>query len=394
MKHAGGIILFLFVWASTLHAQLQVTGQASAGYVKANDGESQYAFNGGNGTFVWRLDLFSDAIVTDNITFLSNFRMLQDQVPHIDLFAIRASDIGETGVSLQAGQIDIPFGNLGEQQFPQQNPFFNLPLMNEHVTSLCESDYKVWTLNPEYQIAGNGVRLLDQGLYDLGVKAYGSIGIFDYSVAVINGMISTTGTYSPNGLDSHNGIGKVARLAVTPATGLTFGVSYAEGPYMKNESETIDLSGGNPDTSALYGKSPDNYLQHIAGGDVSFSLGHLLIDGEAIENSWDYINSVTLKAFSYSAMVRYAFTPRISGALRAGGISFNSVTGLKEVNEFFQHLIYSGTWDHDEFRLEGAASYKFDTAVLLKVGYQINRTYGMPNDPVDNMLFIQTVVSF
>ena len=201
---------------AVLTAQIQVSGQASAGFLKANDGESQYAFNDGKGTFVWRLDLFGDAIVTDNITFLSNFRILQDQVPHIDLLAIRASDIGETGISLQAGQIDIPFGNLGEQRFPKQNPFFDLPLINEHITTLCESDYKVWTLNPEYQIAGNGVSLLDQGLYDLGVKAYGSIGILDYSVALINGMISTTGTYSPNGLDPHNGFGKVLRLAITP----------------------------------------------------------------------------------------------------------------------------------------------------------------------------------
>jgi len=394
MKRANGIIIFLFVWMSVLHAQLQVTGQASAGFVKANDGESQYAFNEGNGTFVWRLDLFSDAIVTDNITFLSNFRMLQDQVPHIDLLAIRASDIGETGISLQAGQIDIPFGNLGEQRFPKQNPFFDLPLMNEHITSLCASDYKVWTLNPEYQIARDGVSLLDQGLYDLGVKAYGSIGIFDYGIAIINGMISTTGTYSPNGLDSHNGIGKVVRLAVTPAAGLTFGVSYAEGPYMKDESESIDFSGGTPDTSAFYGKSPDSYLQHIAGGDISFSLGHFSFDGEAVDNSWDYLNSIRLKALSYSATAQYAFTPRISGALRAGGISFNSVSGLKEVNQFFQHVTYSGKWDHDVFRLEGAASYKFDPAVLLKAGYQINQTYDLPKDPVDNMLFVQTVVSF
>ena len=394
MIRALGIVLLCLVFAWEASAQLQVTGQASAGFVKANDGESQYAFNDGNGTFVWRLDLFSDAVVTDDITFLSNFRMLQDQIPHVDLLAIRASDIAETGISLQAGQIDIPFGNLGEGRFPKENPFFGLPLMNEHITSLCESDYKVWTLNPEYQIAGNGVRLLDQGLYDLGVKVYGSIGIFDYSVAVINGMISTTGTYSPNGLDSHNGIGKVLRLAVTPTTGLTFGVSYAMGPYMKNESETIDLSGATPDTSAFFGKSSDNYMQSIVGGDISFSLGHFSFDGEVINSSWQYLNNIDLKAFGYSVAAQYAFTPRISGALRAGGISFNSVNGLKELNAFFQHVIYNGKWDHDVFRLEGAVSYKFDPAMLLKIGYQINRTYDLPRDPVDNALFAQTVISF
>ncbi|MGA9406158.1 MAG: hypothetical protein WBW71_03390 [Bacteroidota bacterium] len=394
MKRLPRIAVLVLSCAAVLTAQIQVSGQASAGFVKANDGESQYAFNDGKGTFVWRLDLFGDAIVTDNITFLSNFRILQDQVPHIDLLAIRASDIGETGISLQAGQIDIPFGNLGEQRFPKQNPFFDLPLINEHITTLCESDYKVWTLNPEYQIAGNGVSLLDQGLYDLGVKAYGSIGILDYSVALINGMISTTGTYSPNGLDPHNGFGKVLRLAITPVTGLTFGVSYAAGPFMKDESQVINISDGIPDTSAFFGKSPDNYLQKIAGGDVSFSLGHFLFDGEVIDNSWQYLDNIELKAFGYSAMAQYAFTPRLSGALRAGGISFNSVSGLPEINEYFQHIVYNGNWDHDVFRLEGAASYKFDPALLLKIGYQINRTYDLSKDPVDNVFFAQTVVSF
>jgi hypothetical protein len=394
MRRAGGIIVLIVTFALHAFSQLQVDGQASAGFVKANNGESQYAFNDGYGTFVWRLDLFSDAIITDDITFLSNFRMLQDQVPHVDLFAIRVSDIAESGISVEAGQIDIPFGNLSEQRFPKQNPFFDLPLIYEHITSLCASDYKVWTLNPEYQIAGNGVRLLDQGLYDLGMKVYGNIGILDYSAALINGMVSTTGTYSPNGLDSHNGFGKVVRLMVTPMTGLTFGISYASGPYMKDESEFIDNSGAVPDTSAFFGKSPDSYLQHIGEADLNFSLGHFSFEGEVIDNSWDYLKSVELKAFGYSAEVQYAFTPRISGALRAGGITFNDVSGIPELTESFQHVIYSGKWDHDAFRLEGAASYKFDPALLLKAGYQINRTYDLPKDPVDNVLFVQTVVSF
>ena len=135
-------------------------------------------------------------------------------------------------------------------------------------------------------------------------------------------------------------------------------------------------------------------MQKIAGGDVSFSLGHFLFDGEVIDNSWQYLDNIELKAFGYSAMAQYTFTPRLSGALRAGGISFNSVSGLPEINEYFQHIVYSGNWDHDVFRLEGAASYKFDPALLLKIGYQINRTYDLSKDPVDNVFFAQTVVSF
>ena len=394
MKSVLRILIFLILCTSIPRAQLRVEGQASTAFVKANDGPSQYSFDGGNGSFAWRLDLFSDAIVSENITFLSNLRVIQDQIPHFDLFAIRVADIASSGVSVQAGEIDIPFGNLSENRFPKENPFLDLPLMNEHITALCRSDYKLWTLIQEYQIAGDGVCLLDQGLYDVGVKAYGSIGMFDYSVALINGMISSTGTYSPNGLNPNGGYGKVFRGAITPMTGLTLGASYAIGPFMKNESDLIIDSDGNADTSAFFGISPDNYLQKIIGGDLSFSLEHFYFSGEIISNTWEYLDGVNLKAFSYSAEARYAFTPRVSGAIRAGGISFNMVSGMKELNAFFQPVLYTGKWDHDVFRLEGAVAYKLDRALLLKLGYEINRTFDLPRDPVDNVMFAQTVLSF
>lgn len=395
MKSALRILIVLMLCISIPRAQLRVEGQASTAFVKANDGPSQYSFDGGNGSFAWRLDLFSDAIVSEHITFLSNLRVIEDQIPHFDLFAIRVADVASTGISLQAGEIDIPFGNLSENRFPKENPFFDLPLMNEHITALCRSDYKLWTLNQEYQIAGDGVCLLDQGLYDVGVKAYGSYGIFDYSVALINGMISSTGTYSPNGLNPNGGYGKVFRGAITPMTGLTLGASYAIGPFMKNESDLILENEGNPDTSAFFGISPDNYLQKIIGGDILFSLEHFWFSGEIVSNTWEYLNGVNLKAFSYSAEARYAFTPRVSGAIRAGGISFNTVSGMKEgVANFPYHVLYTGHWDHDTFRLEGAVAYKLDRALLLKLGYEINRTYDLPKDPVDNVMFAQTVLSF
>jgi hypothetical protein len=390
----------------TVTPQFIINGEASAAFVKSNDGESQYVINGGRGTFAWRWDLLADAQIGDNVTFLSTIRFLQDQVPHIDLFALRVSDIASTGINFQAGQIDLPFGNLGEQRFPKENPFYQLPLMNEHVTSLCRSDYRVWTYTPEYAMSGDGVRLLDQGLYDLGMKVYGSIGSewrIDYGIALINGMPSATGTYSPNGLNPNHSFGKVARIAVTPFTGLTIGVSYAFGPFMRDESDYIAIVDGRPDTSAFYDIAPDNYLQHIVGGDVDFSTGHFSFLGEVIYNSWDYLHSATLKAFSYSAMARYAFTPRFSGAIRAGSITFNNVTNIPEfvakTNDWYsgpapRAIIYNGKWDHDVFRLEGATGIRLDESLLLKIGYQWNRTAGLPKDPVDNLLFAQMVLSF
>lgn len=121
---------------SAAWSQIDVSGEGSVGYLKSEQGFSQYVVDNGNPTFVWRWDLFADMRISDNVSLMSNFRMLQDEVFHIDYFALRVTDIGSTGVNAQMGLIDLPFGNLGNRRFPKENPFYDLPLMNEHLTSL------------------------------------------------------------------------------------------------------------------------------------------------------------------------------------------------------------------------------------------------------------------
>jgi hypothetical protein len=388
------VLLFLFICIrGTVKAQMVLTGDASVAFQKPNTDSSQYNVNFGRSTFLWRLDLFADAEIADNITFLSNFRMLQDQIPHVDRFAFRFSDIASSDITVEIGEIDIPFGNLGESRFPGHNPFMTLPLMNEHYTSMCKSDYNLWTFSPAYSMNGDGVRLLDQGLYDIGMKIYGSIGIFDYSFGVINGMLSATSTYAPNGLNPNHGFGKVGRVAVNPFQGLTIGVSYGIGPFMKDLSEDS--------LSNFYEKSPDSYMQNIAGGDIDLSVDHFLFHGEVITNTWQYVQNVNLKAFSYTGTAGYTFSPRISAAVRAAGIFFNSI----KIHEYIPnnddgytgpigYIPYSGRWDRDVSRIEGSIVYRLEKDILIKAMYQINRTYDLPVDPVDNVAAVQSVFSF
>ena len=371
---------------------MQISGEASAAFVKANNGFSQYSFNRGDGTFTWRWDIFADASITDDITFLSNFRMLQDQIPHIDLFALRVSDIASTGINLQFGEVDIPFGNLGEDRFPKNNPFLALPFVNEHYTALCKSDYNLWTFSPEYSMDGDGVRILDQGLYDLGIKVYGNVGIVEYGFALINGMASATGTYSPNGLNSNHGFGKIGRLAITPFDGLKIGASYGYGPFMREISDT---------NSQLYNKHPDDYTQHISEGDLRFDYDYFSFSGDIVYNRWLYVQNLELTALSYSGMIKYTFSPRIFGALRASTIKFNKISireYIPETGEGYYgpigFVLYRGKWDHDAVRIEGSAGYRIEKNLLLKIHYQINKTYDLPSDPVDNVMAIQTVISF
>jgi hypothetical protein len=370
-----------------------VSGEGSVGYVKSERGFSQYVIDDGNPTFVWRWDLFADMRISDNISLMSNFRMLQDEVFHIDYFALRVTDIGSTGVNAQMGLIDLPFGNLGNRRFPKENPFYDLPLMNEHLTSLCQSDYKLWVLEPQFAVTGDGVRLLDQGLYDLGVEAFGRFGMFDCAAALINGMISETGVYAPHGLNANNGFGGILRVAATPMTGLTIGVSYATGSFMEDQH--------NDTNSAIYREDPSEYPQHIVMGDVDFSMGYFTMYGQAGYNVWDFSNADAdnrkishsdLKAFAYSVEATYAITPRLTLAARAGGLLFNTIDD--SVPTFSGLVHYSGHWDRDEFRLETALNVHLSRELLLKVVYEWNRTYDVSQDPLDDVFILQSVVSF
>jgi hypothetical protein len=363
----------------SLLAQLKISGQASGAFVASQSGVSQYVFNEGRSTFAWRLDLFGDAFISDNIAFLSNFRIMQDQILHIDYLVLKVTDIASSGINAELGQISIPFGNLGERRFPWRSPFFGLPLMNEHLTSLSNYDYTLRAPDLARGARGDGVHLLDGALYDLGIQLYGKIGVFTYSAAIINGMISETGTYGSAGLNTHHGFGKILRLAATPQTGLTFGVSYAFGPFMKD----------------VYGKDPSHYPQRIVGSDLEFSTGYFSFYGQAAYNVWEYY-SLNLKAFGYSIEGRCAITPRLSVACRSGGLLFNSITAQvhTDTEDSAALTSYSGKWDYDVFRLEGALLYRFARELLLKLTYQWNKTLDVPSDPADNVFAVQAVLSF
>lgn len=387
-QHWLAIAIALTWLHSAAICQLRISGQASSAFIRSNDGFSQYAVDHGRPTFMWRLDLFADAAINENIYFLSNVRIHQDQILRFDLFAVKITDIASTGVNIELGEIELPFGNLGERRFPRSNPFYQLPLINEHLTTLLSSKYELWLPDARYTADGNGVRILDQGLYDLGLKVYGGVGMFDYWISVVNGMVSATSTYSLNygasGLNTNSGFGSIVRLAATPVTGLTLGSSFATGPFLPEGTFYSQNSNF----------KPAEITQQAIEGDIDFSFGHAAFYGQAVYSVWRLAEEIgsDLRAIGYSAEGRYIPMPRITLAARAGGLHFNSVV-IDTYSSDYSVQRYTGKWDHDVFRLEGAVGYRLDRALLVKIIYEWNKSLNAP-DPVDNVLVFQTVLGF
>jgi len=379
--------MLLAVATGQVAAQFNIAGQASAHLLKSQRALSQYSVNDGRPTFGWRFDLFVDAEISENIFFLSNFRVMQDQEISIDLFALRFTELAGQALNAEIGEIDAPFGALGERRFPRSNPFFSLNLGREHLTTLCRSDYELWLFNNVHSAAGDGVRIIEGPLYDIGVKAFGRWGVVEYAVALTNGVPSSSGSYSPGGLNPNRGFGKYLRLGLSPFTGLTAGFSYARGPFLP--------SGGNTTYGAGYTAEgdPAKYYQEIFGADLEYSIGHLDFYAEGFHNRWAYadVYGADLKATGASAEIRYVPATRYSVALRVGGVFFNRIHATV-YGPLYLPVFYDGTWDRDVFRIEGAAGYRIARNVLLKLVYQHTETRGA--DPPDDLSAVQMVVNF
>ncbi len=216
--------LFITVtFTAQLSAQVQWAGEVSADALKSARTTSAWVVDQGNPTFAWRADLFLDGKVTDNVSVIVRTRIGDDEVINFDDAAVKITNLANLGFNFQMGKFDMPFGNLGDRRYPSKDFFYGLPLMYEYRTSLPD---QVPTRAQVLVNRGNGVgmRLLDLGINDLGAMVFGDAGKLHYAVALANGTVSST-TESAENEDSD--FNKILRLAYTPITGLTFGMSAA-----------------------------------------------------------------------------------------------------------------------------------------------------------------------
>lgn len=370
-------------------AQILFHGQGSGSFLKSGDGSSQYAVDNGRGTFLWRGDLFTDAIVDDDIALHSTVRVEQDQIFHVDLFSIAISNITPMDLEIDIGQIEIPIGNLGERRFPFKNPFLQLPLANEHYTSLRSTDLQLWPYDSRYTSSGIGMRLLDQSLYDLGAKISGSAGIMDYSFTLINGTPGSSSNYNNRGLSTTAKPGKIARLAFTPMIGLTLGISYADGQATPN-SYISGYQATSYDAPSL--------TQRVIEGDISVGIGYFTLYTQELYSIWDAGDNIgdNLTAFSYSVEGTYAVTARTSISGRVGGILFNTITAEIPVtySGYTTNIQYAGLWDQNVVRLEGAVGYRISRSSIAKFVYEWNGTGGQSANRFLQLAAFQIVLSF
>jgi hypothetical protein len=349
-------------------AQIEVGGQVAAQFYKSASLQTPRAINHGNPGFGWQMVLSGDARIAENVAASGTVNINERSQIAFEYLTIRLTNLTSLGLNFQIGRFDLPFGNLGERRYPRRNPLFGLPLIHDYRTALPDN-----VVNASEVLAargtGTGMRVLDLGMYDLGVMVSGSIGILDYAFAVSTGTVSAV-TY---GLGNSNGdMSKIIRLAITPMTGLTIGGAYAWGAYLDD-----------PAPSPVHPIDINAYIQKSLELDFDYSAGHFVLNGEGVYTIYPVpfeTREGRCKVIGYNVEGKYTVMPRVYVALRLGGLRF----GEAQLESAMQ------PWDYDVDEYEGGIGYFFDRDVLCKLVRRETRTLGgtRPNDSLTALQFV------
>jgi hypothetical protein len=179
MTRISIMLLLLGIASADGFAQVSLSGETAIGVVKTAPSQAQRSVNNGLAFFGWQTDLFFSANITEDIGVLTDLRAADDRDPAIDYLAIRLSNILPLHLTLDAGKIDLPFGNLGDRRYPRRNALYGLPLMYEYRTNL--PNYYIRDVDLlAYRGRGSGMRLRDRGLRRCSVKRYRQLHVVWY----------------------------------------------------------------------------------------------------------------------------------------------------------------------------------------------------------------------
>lgn len=228
-------------------------------------------------------------------------------------------------LSLQIGLIDMPFG-LDYEVFAAPDRKLTTPPL---VTEL----------------------MMDGGWSDIGINFHGSLSIVKYNLYVVNGMGADENNAPANQLEENNDAKTVGkRLVISPVKGLEFGFSYAQGPYLPdNSEETISRTGGH----------------------IRFKHGPFKIKGEFVSGSEEIPGKAKNEHYGYYLQGLCNISEGIYGALRYGGWKPKQAEWIN--------------------RITVGLGYDIIENVSLRIGYQINNE---TPEKGNNLISSQVVICF
>lgn len=314
----------------------------------------------GHNLFAPRLSLFLDAQAGPQIYFFAQARLDTGFDPtdlgtqlRLDEYALRVTPWRDGRFSLQVGKFATVIGGWVERHLSWDNPFVNAPLPYE--TATLVSDLEV----PLTGFSFIGVPGFDKyeflpiiwgPVYTIGASVAGRIGIFEYAAEIKNAAVSSR----PESWYDYNFEHPAfdLRVGLRPNEAWRFGISFAEGPYLRSEARPLQGDGGS------------DYRQFLLGQDISYARGHLQIWAEAFESRFEIPRLGNADVFAYYIEAKYKITPQLFGALRWNQELFSTGRGP------FGEPVAKAP---DIWRIDCALGYRFTAHTQLKLQYSLAR---------------------
>jgi len=203
--------------------------------------------------------------------------------------------------------------------------------------------------------------------YPRGVRVNGAAGIFDYRAGYVSLPLFREG-YVPNPTDAWR---PAFGAGITPFTGMRFGMSTTQGPYL-NDTFT---------PSQLRAQDWKAYKQHIVAADLELSRGYFEGHAELAHGVYDVPGRPTaIKGLMYYVEPKYTFTPRF---FLAGRYERNDYPFIRPVSATSPIWIANRVVLQD---VEVGGGYRVTPTSLLKMSMRGDHwaPNANPNAPHDN----------
>ncbi|HEY1893119.1 MAG TPA: hypothetical protein VGG52_01105 [Chthoniobacterales bacterium] len=332
-----------------------------------------------------RLTLFLDAQIGSQVYVFVQSRLDRGFDPsdhgaqvRLDEYALRFTPWKDGRFTLQVGKFATVVGNWVPRHLPWENPFINAPLVYENITAVSDKSAPaspqdfVRSFEAAAKYEFNPV--IWGPSYASGVSVSGRLGMFDYAGEMKNTSLSSRPeSWSVTAIGfEHPSF--AARLGFRPNQAWNFGVSMADGVYLRPEAEQTLPSG----------RDIGEYHEFVLGQDASFAWHHLQLWAEVYEARFEVPRVGDADTLAYYFEAKYKFTPQLFGALRWNQQIFGSVDDGRKG---------SLRWGQDLGRVDAAIGYRFTSHTQLKLQYSFQHETTGPHDD-NHLLAAQFTVRF
>lgn len=285
-----------------------------------------------------------------------------DGAVRLDEYWLRCRLFDAGQLNLQFGKSATLFGNWVQRHDSWHNPFINAPVAYEAVTTVGDlsapASVDAFLARRDLPDRKDAWLPIVWGpSYATGASVFGQTKSWDYGVEIKNASLSSRPSVWDATQLSWEYPTVTARLGHRPNADWAVGTSWSHGAYLLPEAE----SSMPPDTTL------GDFMQSTVGVDVRFARRHWEIWAEAMATRFEVPRAGEVEVLSYYIEARRKITPNLAAAVRWN-------------QQFHDEIASAGgtsvRWDHDLWRAEVAATYRWTRYVQTKLQYGYTHLQG------------------